>query len=107
MNGDKRLKAAARVAAERKAAAVSGMNFSIRDLRTAADWLNNEGVRYCHPDDQAALSRAAEYLRFVADQREEYEATRQEPDPRMDRLKSALERVWSARAQRNAQRRAI
>lgn len=92
--------------AMRRAAAVNGMNISIGDLRTAADWLNNEGVRFCHPEDQEALYRAADYLRFVADQREEFQATRRDPDPRMEQLKSALQRVWSARAQRNAARSA-
>ena len=80
------------------------MKISIRDLRLAADWLETQGARYSHPEDHQSLYNAADYLRFVADQREEYEARQREPDERMEQLKVALQKVWSARGARAAGR---
>lgn len=80
------------------------MKISIPDLRVAAEFLEREGVRYCPPEQRQGLYNAADYLRFVADQREEYEARHREPDPRMEKLRSALKQVWSARNSRLAGR---
>lgn len=80
------------------------MKISIPKLRWVADWLERDGVRICRLEEQGALQDVAEYLRFVADQREEFEARRRDPDERMEQLKSALQKVFSARGARAAGR---
>lgn len=76
------------------------MKIAVRDLMSAIYCLEDTSRCGGRSEDRDALRRVAEYLRFVADQRQEYEATRGPADPRMDFLKSALKKVQSARAAR-------
>ena len=80
------------------------MTITVSELRKAADFLATDGANNCRPEERDKLLSVAEYLRFVADQREEYQSRLAPPDPRMDKLKSALKHVWSARTARLAGR---
>ena len=80
------------------------MKISIRELRRTAEFLEGDAARVCPPDDLQTLTNVADYLRYVADQREEFEARQREADPRMQKLRTALAQVWSARNARLAGR---
>ena len=80
------------------------MKISISELRRAAEFLQVDAGRICPSEDLKILDNVAEYLRYVANQREEYEARQREEDPRMKKLKSALSQLRSARTMRLAGR---
>lgn len=80
------------------------MKATVKDLNIAAAWLEEQGGRGGGYEDEEACGRVADYLRFVADQREEYEATRRSPEQRMEALKIAFEKVWGARGHRSYSR---
>lgn len=80
------------------------MKISILELRTVAEFLDSDGVRHCRADERSMLVSVADYLRFVADQREEYESRHAPVDPRAAQLRAVLQKVWSGRAERLARR---
>lgn len=73
------------------------MKVSTNDLYVAAEWLDQNATRFADPADQTALLNAADWMRFVAAQREEYEARKRSGEPRYKSLKSAVTAVWRAR----------
>lgn len=76
------------------------MKIAVRDLKTAIYCLEDYARGGHRSADGDALRRVADYLRFVVEQRQEFEATRGGLDPRMAHLKTALKKVWSARTER-------
>lgn len=81
--------------------AASGViELSIRDLQLAAYRLEIDGGRSAAREEADACRRVADYLRFVADQREEFEARRAAADPNMTALRATLSKVFSPRRQR-------
>ena len=86
-----------RLGVERASSGGNAMKISILELRRVAEILEVDAARVCLPEDLPMLENVADYLRFVANQREEYEARRREEDPRMKKLKSALSQLRSAR----------
>lgn len=75
---------------------------TINDFITASELLTDEGKRRRGARDGKACERVAEYLRFVAEQREEFEARkRAEERPQRQRfptLKTGMQAVWRVKA---------
>lgn len=80
---------------------MTGIKIAVRDLKTAIYRLEDfAGEDERRREDGDALLRVADYLRYVMDQRQEFEARREPSDPRMALVKSALKKVLSPRAAR-------
>lgn len=73
------------------------MKIESSDLHIAANWLTAGGRLHDEPGDEAARARVADWLRYVADQREEYEARKRGSAGRYPSLKGAMAQVWRAR----------
>ena len=68
---------------------------NISDLHTAADLLYDYSFRRRPEPDSEATKRVADWLTFVAEQREEYEARKRTEQPRYASLKSGMQAVWA------------
>lgn len=94
---------------------------TLADLQTAAAWLDDYGVRYGGESEQQACRQVADWLRFVAEQQEEYAARSPAPpspyapsplrlgalnrrpdesreDRRVARFRSSMQAIWRARS---------
>lgn len=75
-------------------------NTSVDDLHTVSRLLDQVGYNGADRREGAACNRVAEYLRYVAEQREEYEA-RKRAERRQQRYPSlgrATQAIWRAKA---------
>ncbi len=77
-------------------------NTSINDLYVASELLVDVGYRRGESKESAACARVAEWLRFVAEQREEYEARKRAEKSRYPSLKSSMQTIWRARQKQAA-----
>ena len=70
---------------------------SVSDLYVASDLLFDISYRRDPSPEANASRRVADWLIFVAEQREEYEARKRTEKQRFPSLKSGMETIWKAR----------
>lgn len=78
------------------------MKTSINDLYTASELLIDVAFRRGDSPESASARRVADWILYVAEQREEFEARKRVEKPRYSSLKSGMQAVWRVRGAQTA-----